>query len=186
MELAHAIPERAVFLSRTLPVSRAVCDILGGARIERLSLPDNRLDNVPALHVVQAIEPIISDTTPSVVLAHYTYDLKVDHRICHQAVIGAYRPQRGHLVKTIINFEVASTPEWAFSSEGFEPNYFIDISSSLDIKLSALDAYSEEMRSAPHPRSPSGIEALARWRGATVGYRAAEAFSVVRMIIDEV
>ena len=172
-------------VSRRLAASRAACEILGVSRVEQLDFPDNRLDRVPLLDIVQAIEPIISDTTPSVVLTHYAYDLNVDHRVCHQAVLTACRPQAGHSVKTILSFEVASSTEWAFSSRGFQPNYFVDISSSLETKLRALDAYSEEMRAAPHPRSPGGIEALARWRGATVGCHEAEAFSVVRMIVKE-
>ena len=66
------------------------------------------------------------------------------------------------------------------------PSCFVDISEHLDKKLKALNAYHEEMRPAPHARSTSSIEALARWRGATVGSDAAEAFSVVRTIVKEI
>ncbi|WP_242513457.1 DegT/DnrJ/EryC1/StrS family aminotransferase [Halochromatium salexigens] len=46
----------------------------------------------------------------------------------------------------------------------------------------ALDAYAEELRDWPHPRSRQGVEHLARWRGATVGCVAAEAFVLARQL----
>jgi len=49
-------------------------------------------------------------------------------------------------------------------------------------KLAALDAYAAEMRDWPHPRSREGVEHLARWRGATVGCDAAEAFMLARAL----
>ena len=38
------------------------------------------------------------------------------------------------------------------------------------------------MRPFPHSRSLESIRALARWRGASVGLKAAEAFCLVRQI----
>jgi hypothetical protein len=38
------------------------------------------------------------------------------------------------------------------------------------------------MRPFPHPRSFEAIEALAAWRGASAGLKAAEAFTVIRDI----
>jgi hypothetical protein len=40
------------------------------------------------------------------------------------------------------------------------------------------------MHPFPHARSVEGLEALARWRGVSAGVQAAEAFTVVREIID--
>jgi len=171
---------------RRAEAARKASDILGVKNIIQLDFPDNRLDSLPLLDVVQSIEPVIADLRPSVILTHFAEDLNVDHRVCHQAVLTACRPQPGHPVRTILGFEVPSSTEWAFSAPTFTPNCFIDISAQLDKKLKALDAYHEEMRPAPHPRSASSIEALARWRGATAGCSAAEAFSVVRMITQEI
>jgi hypothetical protein len=51
------------------------------------------------------------------------------------------------------------------------------------VKRRAIEAYAEEMRSFPHPRSIEAITALATWRGANVGLTAAEAFMVVREVV---
>jgi hypothetical protein len=45
-----------------------------------------------------------------------------------------------------------------------------------------MQAYERELRAWPHPRSLRGIEALARWRGATIGVDAAEAFVLGRQL----
>ena len=58
----------------------------------------------------------------------------------------------------------------------------MDISAYLPRKLEALAAYKLEMRPAPHSRSVGHVEALARHRGNSVGFAAAEGFEVVRWI----
>jgi hypothetical protein len=56
----------------------------------------------------------------------------------------------------------------------------VDITHTIDVKISALRAYDLEMRDFPHARSIEAVIHLNRWRGASVGYAAAEAFSLVR------
>jgi LmbE family N-acetylglucosaminyl deacetylase len=66
----------------------------------------------------------------------------------------------------------------------FAPKRFVDISGTLAMKRRALEAYAKEMRPFPHARSREAVEALARWRGATVGLEAAEGFDIIREIDD--
>lgn len=171
---------------RRSKASRKAGKIMGVQNIVQLDFPDNKLDSLPILEVVQSIEPIVAEIQPSVILTHSVHDLNVDHRVCHKAVLTATRPQPSHHVRKILGFEVPSSTEWSFSAPGFFANCFVDISSQLETKLKALGAYDEEMRDAPHPRSIGSVEALARWRGATVGCAAAEAFSVIRIIAQEI
>ena len=99
-------------------------------------------------------------------------------------MIAACRPQPGHPVKQLLFFETPSSTEWRppASHAAFAPNWFSDISSTLEIKLQALAAYAPELREFPHPRSLQAVEHLARWRGASAGLAAAEAFELGRMI----
>lgn len=161
------------------------CQILGCESVECLNMPDNRMDTVPLLDIVKEVEARISSYVPSTVLTHHGNDVNVDHRVVHEAVIAACRPTPGHSVHELFFFEVMSSSEWRppGSGYGFEPNYFVDISATLALKNLALDAYSSEMREYPHPRSKLAIKSLARWRGATVGATAAEAFLMGRKII---
>jgi LmbE family N-acetylglucosaminyl deacetylase len=80
--------------------------------------------------------------------------------------------------------EVPSSTEWAEPTESnaFQPARFVDISAVQDLKRRALEAYAEEMRPYPHPRSFEAVEALGKWRGASAGLHIAEAFMVLREI----
>jgi LmbE family N-acetylglucosaminyl deacetylase len=158
--------------------------ILGVTSVTLHDFPDNRMDSCDLLDVVKVVEKAIAEYSPEVIYTHHSGDLNIDHRITHQAVVTAARPLPGSLVKTLLFFEVPSSTEWQTpnSATGFNPNWFIDISDELKIKLKALNAYQSEMRDWPHSRSIDAVKYLAKWRGATVGVEAAEAFILGRKI----
>lgn len=158
--------------------------ILGVNNLTLLSYPDNRMDGAVLLDVVKDVEKKLDQFKPSIVYTHHSGDVNIDHSLVHEAVIVACRPQPGHSVRQLLFFETPSSTEWrpAASRSSFDPNWFIDISGTLDLKLQALAAYSSEIKDFPHPRSLAAIEHLARWRGASVGVPAAEAFELGRVI----
>ncbi|MBU1564936.1 MAG: PIG-L family deacetylase [Proteobacteria bacterium] len=172
-------------LDDRLSDAKRACQILGCASVHSEQLPDNRLDGVELLRIVQIIERHIERYKPSTVFTHCFGDVNVDHKIVHEAVLAACRPQPGHYVKELIFFEIPSSTEWrvANSSTGFSPSLFVDITETLSIKLKAIKAYTTELRHFPHPRSLKAIEALATWRGATAGLSAAESFVIGRKIL---
>ena len=161
------------------------CEVLGCASVEMLDFPDNRLDGVELLDIVKIIEKFLQRHKPSVLFTHHSGDVNIDHRVVHDAVISACRPLPGSHVKQLFFFEVPSSTEWRppGSWAQFSPNWFVDISATLTTKLNALSVYGDELRDFPHPRSLRGVEALARWRGATVGVAAAEAFILGRGLV---
>jgi LmbE family N-acetylglucosaminyl deacetylase len=165
--------------------AQAAAKILGCQSVHVVGLPDNRLDGLELLEVVRHIEIFMQQYKPTTVFTHHAGDVNIDHRIVHDAVITACRPQPGHSVSELLFFEVASSTEWRppGSSVPFVPNWFVDISATLEAKLEALGAYGTELRPFPHPRSIGAIDACARWRGATAGVHAAEAFFLGRKII---
>lgn len=162
--------------------ARRANQILGVAALEFLDFPDNQMDSVTRLNVIQAVEALIARIQPAVVYSHWAGDVNIDHRIIHDAVVCACRPQPGHPVESLLFFEVASSTEWQppYSAPPFLPNWFVDITQSLERKLAAMAAYSGELRSWPHPRSLEALNSQARWRGSSVGCEAAEAFVLGR------
>lgn len=157
--------------------------ILGISSNVFLGLPDNRLDSLALLDIVQPIEAIIEKISPEIVYTHHCGDLNVDHRLVHQAVMTACRPMPGCPVREILAFEVMSSTDW--SGVGllpFTPNLFVDISHQMDAKMRALEAYALEMRVAPHSRSVEHLRHLAQHRGCCMGVDAAEAFMVMRAL----
>ena len=172
MARRHAAAEQAARALGTLP------PIL-------LGLPDNRLDSIPLLDIVQSFEARAQAFLPAVVYTHFGGDLNVDHRIAHQATLTVFRPVPGSTVRAIYTFETPSSTEWAGTEIGppFRPSRYVGIEANWQAKHAALVAYAEEMRPEPHSRSLGAVEALARRRGAEVGLRLAEAFGVVRDIL---
>lgn len=159
--------------------------ILGAAGIELLDFPDNRLDSLDRLDLIKQIEKRIELHQPEVVYIHHIGDVNVDHRRLHEAVVTASRPIPGQCVKRLLSFEVASSSEWQTpgSAPAFLPNWFVDISDQWERKREALVAYTSEMREWPHARSLEALEHLARWRGAQVGVKSAEAFCLLRQVL---
>ena len=174
--------QRRAALAERAAAAEAAARILGVASLSFDDLPDNRLDSIPLLDITQKVEALIDQHRPTTLFTHHAGDLNIDHRRTHQAVITACRPQRGHPVRTLLCFEQPSSTEWQPPGSGlaFTPHWFVDISATLAGKLAALEAYAAELRDWPHPRSRQGIEHLARWRGASVGCDAAEAFMLAR------
>lgn len=157
--------------------------ILGVKSSHSLDFPDNRMDSVALLDIVQPLEKLISEIRPCTIYTHHRGDLNVDHRLTYQAVMTVCRPQLGSTVREILTFEVMSSTEWAGPGQGtFEPNTFVDISGHWPKKSQALEAYLLEMRPSPHSRSIEHLDVLARHRGACVGMERAEGFELIRRL----
>jgi N-acetylglucosamine malate deacetylase 1 len=157
-------------------------DILGTASIKLLSFPDNRMDSLDRLDVVKAVEVEVERLKPEIVITHHCGDVNIDHRVIHESVVTACRPQPGHPVHRLLAFEVPSSTEWQppNSNISFQPNWFEDVSETIDHKLEAMSVYQSEIREWPHSRSLESIEHLARWRGGSIGCEAAESFVLMR------
>ncbi len=170
--------------ARRRRAAEAACGLLGVTDLTFLPYPDNQLDTVPLLQLAQEIENVVSRLRPAIVYTHHHGDVNIDHRRTHDAVITACRPQPGFPVRRLLFFEVVSSTEWRppNSLPPFAPQWFNDVSAFLPLKLKALEAYAEEIRAYPHSRSIEAVEHLARWRGASVGVGAAEAFELGREI----
>jgi|SaaInlStandDraft_6_1057023.scaffolds.fasta_scaffold86387_1 LmbE family N-acetylglucosaminyl deacetylase len=159
-------------------------EILGVTSVKLFNLPDNRMDSVDQLDVVKIVEQEINQLKPNTVITHHSGDLNIDHRIVHEAVMIACRPQPEHSVRRILVFEVPSSTEWQLlgSRAYFQPNWFEDVGKTLEKKIQALGVYSSEMRDWPHARSLQNIRHLSGWRGGSIGCEAAEAFMLIRQL----
>jgi LmbE family N-acetylglucosaminyl deacetylase len=185
--MADGVGARDENISQSIVIRNEARDkalkILGVSEFYSLDFPDNKMDSIPLLEVVKGLELIIEKLKPHRIYTHHYGDLNVDHRITHQAVMTACRPQPGICAKEILTFEVMSSTEWGLKSNNqFSPNVFVEITEYLDKKLDALSAYEVEMRPYPHSRSIQHLEFLAKHRGNCVGVESAEAFEGVRFL----
>ena len=160
-------------------------DIIGYNSVDFGDFPDNRMDSVDLLDVVKFISKFIVKYKPDILLTHHGSDLNIDHRITFQAVITAARPLKESPVRKIMTFETPSATEWHFPyhKNVFSPNVFVDITHTIESKLSAMRCYVTENRPAPHPRSTEKLRAnAARW-GSVIGCEYSEAFELIYDIL---
>ena len=157
---------------------------LGANRVTLAGLPDQKMDTVPLLEIIQIIERELDRLRPTQVFTQHGGDLNMDHAITFRATLTATRPTPDCTVKRLYAYEVGSSTEWSFQQfePRFQPQVFVDIGPFLESKLESMLMYESEVRAFPHPRSPEAIRATAlRW-GCVSGLAAAEAFQLVREI----
>ena len=110
-------------------------------------------------------------------------DVNRDHRVLFDSVAVATRPVPGQSVRRVLTYAPTSSTEWTPSAlNWFVPNWFVDVTDTLDRKLASFAHYETEAREYPHPRSARAIRAAAEFFGASCGCEAAEPFVLVRSI----
>ena len=159
------------------------CKFVGANLFSFYDFPDQRLDEVPELDIVQCLEKDFDKINPDIVYIHHLGDLNKDHRVSAKAVLVALRPM-GSKTPEIRSFETPSSTDQApnIANYLFSPNLYIEIDKYWDMKKKALKIYNKELGVFPHPRSLQSIEALAIKRGSESGLKKAEAFCVIRKI----
>ena len=142
------------------------------------------MNTVPHIEIVKFIEEQIKIYQPDRIFTHHPDDLNNDHNHVSKGCMAAARLfQRIEGIKRLKGLylmEILSSTEWSFEigANSFSPNYFVDISSSISLKIEALKCYRKVLRDPPHPRSVECVKALARLRGAQSGFIYAESFQV--------
>ncbi len=158
---------------------------VGYKSIEFCGCPDNRMDEMDLLDIIKIVIRYIGKYHPDTVFTHFHGDLNIDHQKVNEAVLTACRPVGGYCVKHIYAFETPSSTEWNYRyTEPFMPNVYFDISETLDAKVKGMEYYQSERRKYPHPRSGEALRALAGYRGSNVGIKYAEAFMLLREVVD--
>jgi len=157
---------------------------LGISDVRFAGLADQKLDILPILDITQRIEAILGNIQPQIIYTHHRGDVNHDHQIVYEATLTAARPYRAPYVERILCYETPSATEWAgpYAENHFVPNVYVDITAYLESKLSAVSAYTTELRSFPHPRSLEALRTRAAHWGSVIGVAAAEAFMLVREV----
>lgn len=157
---------------------------LGVTKSFFLNFPAPRLDSIPSYKLSISLEKLIRQYNISELYVPHRGDIHKDHRITYESALVAARPVNENPVKRIYAYETLSETEWSapFSDDAFIPNVFYDIEDFLEFKLKAFSFFETQEKMFPHPRSQKTLEHLARLRGTTVGFKAAEAFMLIREI----
>jgi LmbE family N-acetylglucosaminyl deacetylase len=158
--------------------------ILGIKETYFLDFPTVRLDTIPQKELNDLIFKVVNKDRPQIVYIPYKGDLNRDHRLVFESSLVAVRPIINHKIKRVLSYETLSETDWGSPLETFAPNVYVDISDTMQTKIEALKAYKDEIRPYPNPRSIEMVEVLAKKRGSEAGMRFAEAFVLIREIIE--
>jgi LmbE family N-acetylglucosaminyl deacetylase len=131
--------------------------------------------------LISAISNVFKDFEPEEVFVPHPSDIHTDHRVVFDAVASCTKWFRYPSVKRVLAYETLSETDFGLGvSQAFRPNVFVNIEPYLEHKLRAMDIYSSELGNFPFPRSHEAIRALATIRGVVSGFKAAEAFELLR------
>lgn len=149
-----------------------------------MDFPAARLEEVPRHEFNDAFIKLVQRIKPEIVYLPHRGDMQLDHKMTVDAAMVALRPKYDHIVKKIYAYETVSETGWDVPNtiNEFIPNMYNDITHYLSNKIEALSIFKSQIAAFPNARSLKAIEALAIYRGTTVGLEAAESFVVIREI----
>lgn len=164
--------------------ARKAHSLLGVRESYFLNLPVGQLRNMEQANINKSIGDILAETKPEIAYLPFGGDMHLDHRETLESALVGLRPTHNVYIKEIYMYETLSETGWNIPSpeKSFIPNVWVDITETFDFKLKAMECYKSQICEYPHPRSLEGIEALAKYRGSTVGVKYAECFMAVRII----
>ena len=146
---------------------------LGVTDYVHLDLPDMRLDTLPHVEINRVVENHVADFSPQVVYTPHP-DVNRDHRALFDSVAVATRPVPGQVVKRVLTYAPTSSTEWTPAPlNWFVPNWFVDVTTTIEAKIAAFAVYETESRPWPHPRNERALRAHAAFFGASMGCEAA-------------
>lgn len=164
--------------------ARAAHNMIGVSETVFLDFHAPELDITPQAAISRMLAKYIKKIEVDTLYLPHRGDIHHDHVAVFNAGLVAARPVGNYTVKEIYAYETLSETEWAppFGDDAFIPTHFVDISDTLSVKQAALSCFKSQVKKFPNPRSLEAVEALAKFRGATVGVSRAEAFMTIRTI----
>ncbi|TJY41962.1 PIG-L family deacetylase [Cohnella pontilimi] len=151
-----------------------------------LHKPTTKLDELPFGELVQDMAEVFRAVEPDTVYVPYRGDVHSDHKYVFDAAISCSKWFRYPFVRKVLAYETLSETEFGLNPDanGFRPNVYVNISDFMDRKWSIMQTFDSEIAEFPFPRSKVSMEALARYRGSAAGVHAAEAFMLLKEVIQ--
>lgn len=147
-----------------------------------------RLDAIPRRDLIAKFEresKLALDRLKPTMLAIPVSSYNQDHEAVFRAAWTATRPGVPSVKAfqpIVLGYDNTSL-FWSLEREKFHPNFYVDISDFLDVKLKALSMHASQMREAIHHSSVQNVEAIARVRGREISVAAAEGYMVFRHVL---
>jgi LmbE family N-acetylglucosaminyl deacetylase len=147
--------------------------ILGIKDVMFLSYPTKDL---PANgEVISKVDSIVNELRPDVFISHHPFDSHQDHKSAADIMFAVSRQGR---VKNVFS---ASTLPYRPNVFAFRPQFYVDITETLETKLNAIRAYKTQYAKFGSEVLIEHVKGMAKTYGWAMGYEYAECFEVIRM-----
>ena len=142
------------------------------------------LEKYPRAVVNRELLNVLLSVKPDEVYLPFWGDMQKDHRVTTDAAMVVLRAKYNHPVRRIYAYETLSETGINLPNvnDAFIPNVYEDISDYIEGKKKALSCFVSQVQYFPDLRSLEAVDALAKYRGATINVKAAEAFMLIREI----
>jgi len=158
-----------------------VANLYNFKRIYQLNYATTRLDQYPMSGLVNDISEIFNDFLPEELFVPHRGDVHTDHQFTYDAAVSCTKWFRHPSIKRVLAYETLSETDFGLNvDQRFSPNIFIDVEKYIEQKINIMNIYASEIHEFPFPRSEEAIRSLAKVRGASSGFMAAEAFQLLR------
>ncbi len=148
----------------------AAVEIIGAKELFWGGFEDTQLED--NLQLILKIEGIVRKINPDIVFLNYSNDVHQDHRAAAKAGLSATR-----YIREVLFYEVPTT-------QGFEPDIFVDIGEVLEKKAELLKAHSSQTHKTrvENLNIVESAQSCANFRGFQGRVRYAEGFKALRVL----
>lgn len=147
-----------------------------------------RLDQVPRRQLIELLERdgrLAMDRVHPTMVAIPAISYNQDHEAVFRAAHTACRPglpKRKAFQPIVLAYDNTAL-FWSLEREKFHPNFYVDISAFLDIKIQAVCLHASQRRPSIHHSSPENVRHMAYSRGKEISVEAAEAYMCLRFML---
>lgn len=170
------------FVARRKKQISQVCEFYKFDGFYNLRFQPSTLENISKGEIISAFSRCIKEIQPDWIVLPNPGDAHIDHLITYEVGMSCTKAFRYPSIKKILTMEILSETDFSKSGEAFSPNYYVDITDSLEEKIEVLGIYDTEFGEPPFPRSIEAVKALALLRGSASGCGYAEAFRIIKEI----
>jgi LmbE family N-acetylglucosaminyl deacetylase len=158
-------------------------DCIGADKLFFGNLKDTKITD--GVETIIEIERFVNQVNPDIIFGHSYRDGHQDHRNAGMATLSATRNS-----KKVLLYESPA------ALRDFCPQLFVDVSSTFDVKLKALEAFGSQVwkvyfkgsnshgEERKFPFVSNAAEGLGRFRGFQAGVELAEAFEVGKFLLE--
>lgn len=150
-----------------------VANILGIKEVIFFDYQDTEL--TASGKVISQVDELVNTIKPTIYISHHPFDSHQDHKAASEIMFAVCRQGR---VKNLLS---GSPLPYRPNIFAFRPQFFVDITETIETKISAIRAYGSQYEKFGGEKLIECITAMAKNYGWAIGCKYAECFEVIRM-----